>query len=98
MRTLKPSLRQEEECLLLSIRMLLVCFLQRVDAEILRLYDFPPRLERQLLDLFSGYKRLGVPFDFRRYFPEDFEPHFPLHLYLSEEYQRSDRRSPPQTI
>ena len=63
--------------------------LQRVDAEILRLYDFPPRLERQLLDLFSGYKRPGVPFDFRGYFPQDFEPHFPLHLYLSEEYQRS---------
>jgi hypothetical protein len=63
--------------------------LQHVDAEILRLYDLPPRLERQLLDLFSGYKRPGVPFDFRRYFPEDFEPHFPLYLYLSEEYQRS---------
>jgi hypothetical protein len=63
--------------------------LQHVDAEILRLYDLPPRLERQLLDLFSGYKRPGVPFDFRRYFPEDFKPHFPLHLYLSEEYQRS---------
>jgi hypothetical protein len=63
--------------------------LQHADAEILRLYDLPPRLERQLLDLFSDYKRPGVPFDFRRYFPEDFEPHFPLHLYLSEEYQRS---------
>jgi hypothetical protein len=63
--------------------------LQLVDAEILRLYDLPPRLERQLLDLFAGYKRPGVPFDFRRYFPEDFEPYFPLHLYLSEEYQRS---------
>src|SRR4030095_8246200 len=63
--------------------------LQHVDAEILRLYDLPPRLERQLLDLFSGYERLGVPFDFRRYFPEDFEPYFPLCIYLSEEYQRS---------
>ena len=63
--------------------------LQQVDAEILRLYDFPPRLERQLLDLFSGYKRPGVPFDFSRYFPDDFAPCFPLHVYLSEEYQRS---------
>jgi hypothetical protein len=63
--------------------------LQQVDAEILRLYDFPPRLERQLLDLFSGYQRPGVPFDFTRYFPEDFAPCFPLHVYLSEEYQRS---------
>src|SRR5262249_55934249 len=63
--------------------------LQQVDAEILRLYDFPPRLERQLLDIFSGYKRLGVPFNFSRYFPAGFEPCFPLYLYLSEEYQRS---------
>ena len=36
-----------------------------------------------------GYKRPGVPFDFSRYFPEDFAPYFPLHVYLSEEYQRS---------
>jgi hypothetical protein len=63
--------------------------LQHVDAEILRLYDLPPRLERQLLDLFAGDERPGVPFDFRRYFPEDFQPYFPLHLYLSEAYQRS---------
>jgi len=63
--------------------------LQHVDAEILRLYGLPPRLERQLLDLFSGFKRRGVPFNFSRYFPEDFEPYFPLHVYLSEEYQRS---------
>ncbi len=63
--------------------------LQQVDAEILRLYDLPSRLERQLLDLFSGYKRPGVPFEFSRYFLEGFEPCFPLHVYLSEEYQRS---------
>jgi len=63
--------------------------LQHVDAEILRLYDLPPRLERQLLDLFSGFRRRGVPFNFSRYFPEDFKPYFPLHVYLSEEYQRS---------
>jgi hypothetical protein len=63
--------------------------LKRVDAEVLRLYDLPPRLERQLLDLFSGQQRPGVPFAFERYFPEDFEPCFPLHMYLSESYQRS---------
>lgn len=76
---LTPTFDQNTACRLL----------QQVDAEILRLYDFPPRLERQLLELFSGYKRPGVPFNFSRYFPEDFEPCFPLHLYLSEEYQRS---------
>ena len=61
----------------------------RVDAEVLRLYDLPPRLERQLLDLFAGWKREGVPFTFERYYPEDYEPCFPLHEYLSETYQRS---------
>ena len=67
-----------------------VCMLlQQVDAEIMRLYDLPPRLERQLLDLFSGHKRPGAPFDFRRYFPAGFEPCFPLHVYLSAQYQRS---------
>ena len=76
---LAPAFDRQAACMLL----------QQVDAEILRLYDFPPRLERQLLDLFSGYKRPGVLFDFSRYFPEDFEPCFPLHVYLSEEYQRS---------
>jgi hypothetical protein len=63
--------------------------LKRIDAEILRLYDLPPRLERQLLDLFASWQRPGVPFDFKRYFPEDFKPCFPLHMYLSESYQRS---------
>jgi hypothetical protein len=76
---LAPAFDPQSACMLL----------QQVDAEILRLYDFPPRLERQLLDLFSGYKRQGVPFDFSRYFPEGFEPYFPLHLYLSDAYQRS---------
>ena len=61
----------------------------RVDAEVLRLYDLPPRLERQLLDLFAGWKREGVPFTFERYYPEDYQPCFPLHEYLSEAYQRS---------
>jgi hypothetical protein len=63
--------------------------LMRIDAEILRLYDLPPRLERQLLDLFAEWQRPGVPFDFNRYFPEDFKPCFPLYMYLSESYQRS---------
>jgi hypothetical protein len=63
--------------------------LLRVDAEILRLYELPPRLERQVLDLFAGWRRRGVPFAFERYFPADFEPCFPLYMYLSESYQHS---------
>jgi hypothetical protein len=61
----------------------------RMDAEVLRLYQLPPRLERELLDLFAGEGRRGVPFEFLRYFSEDFEPCFSLHDYLSDEFQRS---------
>ena len=60
-----------------------------IDAEVMRLYDLPPKLERKLLDLFNGYERKGVDFEFDRYFPEGFESWIPLHEYLSEEYQRS---------
>ncbi len=63
--------------------------LRSIDAEILRLYDLPPRLERQLLDFFAGHQRKGVDFKFDRYFPEGFESWIPLHEYLSDEYQRS---------
>jgi type I restriction-modification system DNA methylase subunit len=60
-----------------------------IDAEVMRLYDLPPKLEWQLLNLFGRYKRKGVDFDFDRYCPEGFESWIPLHEYLSEEYQRS---------
>lgn len=63
--------------------------LLRLDAEVLRLYNFPPRLERQLLDLFRGQRRPGLPFNFDQYFPSDFKPYFPLHVYLSDAYARS---------
>ncbi len=60
-----------------------------IDAEVMRLYDLPPKLERQVLDLFEGWERKGVDFKFDRYYPEGFESWIPLHEYLSEEYQRS---------
>lgn len=63
--------------------------LLRVDAEVLRLYELPPRQERTLLQLFSGYQRPGVPFPFDRYYPADLDSAVPLHLYLSEEYRRA---------
>jgi hypothetical protein len=44
----------------------------RIDAEVLRLYRLPLHLERQLLDLFSGVERRGVPFEQKEYFPNDF--------------------------
>jgi hypothetical protein len=60
-----------------------------IDAEVMRLYDLPPKLERQVLDLFAGEERQGVDLQFERYFPPNFESWIPLHEYLSEEYQRS---------
>lgn len=61
----------------------------QVDAEVLKLYDLAPRDERMLLDLFSGHKRPGVPFVQTEYYSKDFVPCFPLHEYLSPEFQRS---------
>lgn len=52
--------------------------LMRIDAAVLDLYDLPADLEWQLLDLFSGWERGGVPFTFDRYFPEHFKE--PVHL------------------
>lgn len=60
-----------------------------MDAAVLRAYDLPPRLERQLLDLFQGVERKGVGCKFDSYFPPDFRPCIPLHEYISAEYKRS---------
>ena len=60
-----------------------------IDAEVMRLYDLPPKMEKRILDLFQGVKRKGVDFDFKGYYPEGFESAIPLHEYLSEEYQRA---------
>ena len=67
-----------------------------VDAQVLKAYDLPPRLERELLDQFQEAPgpprrnvRKGVGCDFRGYFPPEFRPCIPLHEYLSEAYRRS---------
>lgn len=44
----------------------------RIDAEVLRLYNFAAPLEREVLDLFSGIVRRGVPFEQTEYFPKGF--------------------------
>jgi len=61
--------------------------LLKIDAEILKLYSLPVRLERKLLDLFFGYQREGVPFTFTEYYPLDYRPWFSLHEYFSKKYQ-----------
>ena len=62
--------------------------LRQIDALVLSAYGLPPRIERKLLDYFSGHGR-PVPFQFGNYFPADFEPQFSLADYISEEYRRS---------
>ncbi len=60
-----------------------------LDAAVLRLYDLPPRLERQLLDYFAGRKRRGVGCDFRGYYPPGFASYLPLHMVISDRFQRA---------
>lgn len=60
-----------------------------IDAEVMQVYDLPPKHEKQVLDLFSGWKRPGVDFTFKGYYPEGFDSYIPLHILISPEYQMS---------
>jgi hypothetical protein len=55
----------------------------RIDAEVMRLYELPVEAERQLLDYFSGWERVGVPFKQDRYFPEGFDEAISLTDFLA---------------
>jgi hypothetical protein len=70
------SPREEDRCRRLLLAM---------DALVLRLYDLPARLERELLDVFSntGGERAGVPLPWQPYYPANFAPRIPLYVYLS---------------
>ncbi len=50
----------------------------RIDAAVLDIYRLARETERELLDLFAGWRRGGVPFEFDGYFPKHFEES--LHL------------------
>ena len=63
--------------------------LMDMDAAVLQAYDLPPRLERQLLDLFTGVERKGVGCKFTEYYPPGFSSCLPLHILLSERFQRA---------
>ncbi len=52
-----------------------------IDGLILKAYDLPPRLERELLEYARGCVR-PLPFPFPDYYPDDFKPRIPLHTYL----------------
>jgi len=60
--------------------------LLQVDAEILKEYDLPPYLERELLDVFQNILR-PVPFKFKGYYPEGFSAYFPLHEIISDNFE-----------
>ena len=68
-----------------------------IDAYVLKGYNLPPRLERQLLDFFQGVKR-PVPFRFEEYFPRSFTPTIPLWMYLSEDFQKCSARNLLRTV
>ncbi|AWK85941.1 N-6 DNA methylase [Azospirillum thermophilum] len=57
--------------------------LVEVDAEVLKAYDLPPRLERRLFEFFRGHeheRRVSHPFT--GWIPADFTAFIPLHEYL----------------
>jgi type I restriction-modification system DNA methylase subunit len=55
----------------------------RIDAEVMRLYNLPAKVERQLLDYFAGWERTSVPFKQDRYFPDGFDEAISLADYLA---------------
>lgn len=61
--------------------------LLEIDAIVLKAYNLPPRLERELLDFFRGFER-RVPFEFTEYFPANFGPNLPLWMYLSGDFEK----------
>jgi hypothetical protein len=84
---LQPDQDSEVKSLLLTL-----------DAEVLRAYCLPVRLERALLDLFNlpqdpnrkkERRRKGVGCTFGDYYPPGFESLVPLHEYLSAGYRGS---------
>lgn len=66
----------------------------RIDAEVLRLYNLPAPLERKVLDLFSGIRRRGVPFEQTEYFPKGFTHLDRLSdlLAITADWPRTNRR------
>jgi hypothetical protein len=66
----------------------------RMDAEVLRLYALPPKLERELLDAFDGVRRVGVPFEQMRYIPREFRDVLTLDEFLriTDEWEATEDR------
>jgi hypothetical protein len=61
--------------------------LNHIDALVLKAYDLPPRLERELLEFFRAARRPTLH-AWRHWLPDDFAPALPLYEYLSGDYAR----------
>ena len=59
----------------------------RIDALILKGYNLPPQLERELLDYFRDEPR-PTPFEFKEYIPESFTACIPLLMYISPDFRQ----------
>jgi hypothetical protein len=66
----------------------------RVDAEVLRLYALPPKIERELLDFFAGVPRVGVPFVQTEYIPREHRDVQTLDdwLRITDEWETTEER------
>jgi hypothetical protein len=66
----------------------------RIDAAVLDLYDLPAALERELLDLFAGWERDGLPFPFDGYFPGHFKARIHLRDFVAvtSDWAKTNRR------
>ena len=60
--------------------------LDQIDALVLKAYDLPPRLEKDLLEYFRDARRPTLH-EWTHWFPKDFAPFMPLHRFLSDEYK-----------
>ncbi len=56
--------------------------MRRLDALILRLYDLPPRLERQVLKYLDGAERQGLPFRWDGFYPESSSEQVPYYVIM----------------
>lgn len=65
-----------------------------VDAQVLALYKLPSEVEWELLDLFSGVLRRGVPFDQDRYIPDGARGKLSLLdlIEVSEKWKKNNER------
>ena len=70
-----------------------MALLLRVDSEVLKLYSLPLELEQRVLGLFTGSKRVGVPFTQTRYLPEELDGniHFSDFLRFEEDWSVTNR-------